>query len=775
VQDTGELGLGAGEQIGIGGTANTLGSVNVGTYGQSLSQAGLGDKNPFSAFGLDIYTASVPTTKDEAKKGLAKQFSKEKLTQSAVKFAGRMIGMPAPLTSGVMGFVNGVTVNDPLGNPSFRPSHPVFGLAHDLNMSIQFSNASAINAAINANLDVPYAERGPIGFMGYDPTNGQLISRAPLGKTWTGTSDLSVQQKSALEALSKGFTTNGYNNITERGEVLAMGTDTIGGQTVGGYDNSGFHHSINGASRTGTMAQAQKAATKYGIPLNQFLDILNNKVRKNLTFFGKPKNSKLTLDYLSRKQFRDNETTGGSYSMGLETDVTAQQDIENALSQGIGVNEFGGISAQGLTDVQGISQATQGITSGSFGTVSVESPGDNSNDGGSGSGSGAAGSGSDSGPGGGVGGDATGGYTAFGGQIGEGMQEGGPAGFIGGPPENYSDQTTIADDIPLEVKDGTFVINAPAVEYAGSDDISEMLTKAYEKAGQAIDKSGQRTTIPSKEQINIMISRGEVVVPPQIAKIIGYDRLEKINNRGKKEVARRQKQGDQEKPQARQANEGGFINKDTANKKITLYRGDKFPEQYTEFDKKYMKNARLRGAWFSSNKAYARMYGQLQKTLTVSLDEYLKGSKRAEIARDLGEMRSDLFNPQDPKKRGSLGLTKEQRQQLFKHVKEIKQFAKLVKEEKIDPQRFVNTLHMSVFPEKKDEATIRKIESYKNNPKLFAKLVVRNLANNIVAKGTPFVTKAIPGLSILSGFAPKEMGDATLSGKEGFIYDYRSQ
>ena len=70
--------------------------------------------------------------------------------------------------------------------------------------------------------------------------------------------------------------------------------------------------------------------------------------------------------------------------------------------------------------------------------------------------------------------------TRYGGQIGKGMQEGGPAGFIGGPQENYRNQTTIADDIPLEVKDGTFVINAPAVEYAGSDDISEMLTKAYE-------------------------------------------------------------------------------------------------------------------------------------------------------------------------------------------------------------------------------------------------------------------------------------------------------
>lgn len=149
--------------------------------------------------------------------------------------------------------------------------------------------------------------------------------------------------------------------------------------------------------------------------------------------------------------------------------------------------------------------------------------------------------------------------TRYGGQIGQGMQAGGPAGFIGGPPENYSDQTTIADDIPLEVPEGAFIINAPAVEYAGSEDISKMLTEAYQKAGQGVDKSGRTTTIPSKEQVDIMISRGEVVVPPNIAKVIGYDRLEKINNRGKREVARRQKQGDREKPQARQANMGGFM------------------------------------------------------------------------------------------------------------------------------------------------------------------------------------------------------------------------
>jgi hypothetical protein len=41
--------------------------------------------------------------------------------------------------------------------------------------------------------------------------------------------------------------------------------------------------------------------------------------------------------------------------------------------------------------------------------------------------------------------------------------------------------------------------------------------------------------------VDVALSKGEVVVPPELAKIIGYDRLRKINNRGKKEVASRQK------------------------------------------------------------------------------------------------------------------------------------------------------------------------------------------------------------------------------------------
>ena len=148
----------------------------------------------------------------------------------------------------------------------------------------------------------------------------------------------------------------------------------------------------------------------------------------------------------------------------------------------------------------------------------------------------------------------------------------GEMGFVGGPPDQFTEKQTIADDIPKTVPEGAFVINAPAVEFAGKEDIKQMLVKAYEIVAQAdidagVDKSPRAAKIPSKEQVDIMISRGEVIVPPEIAKIIGYDRLEKINNRGKKEVARRQEESQkEEKPQAKSVAGGGFIDMQNGGK-----------------------------------------------------------------------------------------------------------------------------------------------------------------------------------------------------------------
>ena len=157
------------------------------------------------------------------------------------------------------------------------------------------------------------------------------------------------------------------------------------------------------------------------------------------------------------------------------------------------------------------------------------------------SGGGGGGGGAPSGPGSADVGGQNRGFRALGGRV--GLKEGGvaasQAGFVERPPSQVSEAATVADDKPMSVDDGTFVINAAAVEFAGEDDIARMLQTAYKKLGK------QGKGAPSKEQIDIAVSRGEVIVPPAIAKIIGYDRLEKINNRGKAETSKRIKENGQ--------------------------------------------------------------------------------------------------------------------------------------------------------------------------------------------------------------------------------------
>ena len=156
---------------------------------------------------------------------------------------------------------------------------------------------------------------------------------------------------------------------------------------------------------------------------------------------------------------------------------------------------------------------------------------------------------------------------AVGGPIEE--QVGGPVGFVNGKtPDEVSPQKAIADDVEGSVPEGTFVINAPAVERAGSSDIRKMLVNAIQEAkAQGIDLSGSGVKMDSEEAVSVAVSEGEVLVPPVLARIIGYDRLEKINKRGEAEVAKRQQeaeaqqQNQQNAPQPMMARGGGFISK----------------------------------------------------------------------------------------------------------------------------------------------------------------------------------------------------------------------
>jgi len=189
------------------------------------------------------------------------------------------------------------------------------------------------------------------------------------------------------------------------------------------------------------------------------------------------------------------------------------------------------------------------------------------------------GGGSPFGGGGGKGGGSMSGnpFAAMGGRI--GLQEGGvaaaPAGFVERPPSQVSKAATVADDKPMSVQEGTFVINAAAVEFAGEADIADMLRKAYVKAGKK-DLGG-----PSGQEIDIAVSRGEVIVPAHIARIIGYDRLEKINNRGKPEVERRQKSAEKGFAGRKGYSEGDVVDAPSSGLEKVLELGKAYPRKFT--------------------------------------------------------------------------------------------------------------------------------------------------------------------------------------------------
>jgi len=143
----------------------------------------------------------------------------------------------------------------------------------------------------------------------------------------------------------------------------------------------------------------------------------------------------------------------------------------------------------------------------------------------------------------------------------------GPAsGVIGG--EDATPTETVADDIPMDVPEGSFIINAAAAEVAGYKDIKKMIMDAVGVAKRlGVDISTGNDKIGDEEAVDLLVSKGEVYIEPTLAKIIGYDVLEKINNRGKREVARRQEEAEQQQqaPQPQQVREGGFVKKKFAD------------------------------------------------------------------------------------------------------------------------------------------------------------------------------------------------------------------
>jgi len=116
--------------------------------------------------------------------------------------------------------------------------------------------------------------------------------------------------------------------------------------------------------------------------------------------------------------------------------------------------------------------------------------------------------------------------------------------------EPQKDKTGVADDVPRSLDDGDFVINAPAVKIAGKSDIEKMINKAVAELQKKGIKLDFGTTAEDIDKaINTLVSNGEVIIPKILAEQIGYDRLKKINDRGKQEVKELDEERKEQVPQ----------------------------------------------------------------------------------------------------------------------------------------------------------------------------------------------------------------------------------
>tara|TARA_R100001509_G_scaffold134573_3_gene88185 strand:- start:1820 stop:4483 length:2664 start_codon:yes stop_codon:yes gene_type:complete len=478
--------------------------------------------------------------------------------------AGLASAMAGPV-GGVAGtFIGGTEVRNAFGNNSFRPAGPL-GFVADLVHAKQY-DARAKNRAVRsayAQGDMAGTDFGRMNFskvdVGFEMTIGNLgIVRAAGEYHYSGNMQgLSHQTVRALEAISKGYDpTRGRYNFRDPSKSLTV--EEAGGLQVSGNPMDGFFRAngtvynpkfighIGGASGAfPSRAMILGAAKTHGVSEDQFRSALSQARSGNITLGDAVRRIKSQEDAIRKAEadrkekaeadrIRDANLKAQQRAAARAAEKTAAQIAEEARER---------------ARKQQQQQDDGGTPSYSPPTEYSISTGfeDRTDFGGS------------SGP------------FAEGGRVGLAMggAPGMASGFVDRPPEQVPEDQTVADNRATQLPEGAFVINAAAVEFAGSNDIKDMLLKAHKESlrrGLSVDKQGNGAKL-----IDVAISSGEVVVAPHLAKIIGYDRLNKINNRGKAETRERIEENGQ--PEGMQARSGGFINRYNGGDVSTRYAG----------------------------------------------------------------------------------------------------------------------------------------------------------------------------------------------------------
>ena len=90
--------------------------------------------------------------------------------------------------------------------------------------------------------------------------------------------------------------------------------------------------------------------------------------------------------------------------------------------------------------------------------------------------------------------------------------------------------TGIADDLEMQLPEGSYVLNAHTVELVGVRDLNEMVKEAISIAIESDLPLPKE--VDATDKVPIKISNGEFVIPAVLVPILGVENLEKMNKRG---------------------------------------------------------------------------------------------------------------------------------------------------------------------------------------------------------------------------------------------------
>ena len=467
---------------------------------------------PLSDFSFEGFTKTAQQAPAEAGKSLTEALQGRDLAKKGMAAAFTTF-TPFPMNM-IGGVIGGEVRQNHFGEASLRPSG-LGGLLYDASMSAKFGAMSEIRAAYEAHIPGTVEDLGFASKIG-----GQSVLRRPGANSYLNNTGLSHQQLKNIEAFNKGYMVNTYTFDEQPGKNFFgqernQKVEDVGGAYAGqGYytpDGKYYSARYQQVAAAGPASAIRDGARKAGVDPDIFEKAVMD-ARK-----GKGTVQDNIKAYKAEKAVADRAATEAAERAEKARRAAEQAAIITTAA------DYGG--SDDNSPAAGASPSSSGPGGGSFSSgAASESTG--------GMGSQSFGSG--------WGGMATGGVV---GMAAGGAMAAGSSGFIGAPPSQVPEEKTVADDQLTEYPEGTFVINAAAVEEAGESDIIKMLNDAEKEAvrrGIAIDKSGN-----SAKLIDVAVSQGEVKVAPYLAKVIGYDRLRKINNRGKPEVAERQQEAAQ--------------------------------------------------------------------------------------------------------------------------------------------------------------------------------------------------------------------------------------